>query len=347
MTIGAADPLRVAFLGTSGHALRNLLPSLPYAPTDLVALWDPDQTRAKRYGRQFGATRWFTDLDLMLSETAPDAVFVATSGYADGEPSNTSLVMRCLEAGCHVWTDKPVAASTATVDRMIALRDRVDRLVAVGAKTMHNPAYVKARAIVRDPDFGEPTSFSGRYPLRLPQPGNGSLADPNVRSCLGHIWHPIGAALLIVGPIARIERLTAPAGGGGVAVAEFAGGVVGTFHFSVGQSKTSPLERVEVVGDGSNLVVDNGVHLTWYRRADLGPYGETFSYLTDNETAPLTWQPEMSLGQLYNNNNFYQGYAPSMASFVDAVQDSRPLHVGTLEDARQILAVFEMLTAAG
>lgn len=336
-------PLRVAFLGTSGHAVRNMLPSLPYAQTELVALWDPDPVRAERFGRQFGAARWFTDLDRLLSETRPEAVFVATSGYHDGEPRNTGLVMRCIDAGCHVWSDKPIAGSTATVDRMIASRDRAGLLVAVGAKTMHSPANIKVRAIVQDPDFGRPTTFSARYPLRVPRSGISSLEDSDVRSCLGHIWHPIGAALVILGPIDYIEHLTAPTGGS-VAVAQFANGAAGTFHFSVGQSKTSPLERIEVVGDGSNVVVDNGVHVTWYRRADPGPYGQTFSYLTDNDTAPLTWQPEMSLGQLYNNNNFYQGYAPSIVSFAQAVRESRPLQFGTLEDARQVLTVFEMLT---
>lgn len=345
-TIDGEAPVRVAFLGTSGHAERNMLPSLPYAPADLVALWDPDPTRAGHFGRRFGAARWFTDLDELLSEAEPEAVFVATDGYQDGEPANTDLVLRCLDAGCHVWSDKPIAGSTATVDRMIAARDRAGRLVAVGAKTMHSPANLKARAIVADPDFGQPTTFSARYPLRTPRPGVFSLDDPDVRSCLGHIWHPIGAALVIVGPIDHIDHLTAVGSGGSVAVARFANGAVGTFHFSVGQSKTSPLERVEVVGDGSNVVIDNGVHVTWYRRADLGPYGKTFSYLTDNATAPLTWQPEMSLGQLYNNNNFFQGYAPSMVSFVHAIRESQPLPFGTLEDARHVVAVFEMLTAS-
>ena len=54
--------LRTAFLGTSGHAFRNFLPSLPYAPLELVALWDTDAGRAEAFARQFGAPRWYTDV---------------------------------------------------------------------------------------------------------------------------------------------------------------------------------------------------------------------------------------------------------------------------------------------
>jgi predicted dehydrogenase len=335
--------LRVAFLGTSGHAFRNYLPSLAYAPVDLVALWDPDARRAEAFARQFGASSWYTNLDALLQQTTPAAVLIGVEGFDGDEPLAAGLMARCLEAGCHVWTDKPVAAHVSTVHDLIALRDRVDRLAAVGAKTMHNPAYVKTREIVRDPAFGRPTSFSARYPLHVPRHPQTPLTDKAARSCLNHIWHPIGVALLTLGPIESIAFLPAPTGGGGVAAATFSGGTVGTFHCAAGQAQTSFLERLEIVGEGSNVVVHNAAHLTWYRPGRVGDYGRTPSYLTGNDIGPLTWQPELSLGQLYNNNNFMQGYAQSVIAFVDAVMNNLPLSQGTLEDAIEILRVFEML----
>ena len=40
--------LRTALLGTSGHAYRNFLPSLPYASVELVGIWDPDISQAEK-----------------------------------------------------------------------------------------------------------------------------------------------------------------------------------------------------------------------------------------------------------------------------------------------------------
>ena len=54
----------------------------------------------------------------------------------------------------------------------------------------------------------------------------------------------------------------------------------------------------------------------------------------------------MSLGQLYNTNNFVQGYAQSLLEFVDAVRGVHPLQFGTLEDALEVLDVFASLTGA-
>jgi predicted dehydrogenase len=335
--------LRVAFLGTSGHAFRNFLPNLPYLPIELVALWDSDAERAAAFARQFGAARSYTDLDRLYAEAAPDAVMIGVEGFDGDEPRNVALMTRALESGCHAWTDKPLAASVAAARRLIALRDRLGKMAGVGIKTMFYPAHAKARQIIADPAFGRPASFTTRYPLHIPSRSGLPASDAAARSCLGHLWHPFGTALALIGPLASLCIEPAPRGNGGVALARFRNGTVGTFHFSAGQSAMSPLERTEIVGDGANVVIENALRLTYYRKGSVGPYGRTASFFGDNDAAPLAWEPEMSLGQLYNSNNFIQGYAPSMAAFIEAVLAGTPLGQGTLEDAVEVLKVYELL----
>lgn len=342
----ALGRLRVAFLGTSGHALRNYLPSLPYAPVELVAQWDPDAGRAEAAARQFGAPRWYTEVDRLLDEARPDAVLIAAEGFDGDEPVAAGLMARALVAGCHAWTDKPLAATVATARHLIALRDRVRRVAGVGMKTMFYPALEQARAIVAQPGFGRATTATIRYPLHVPAAAGTPLSDGASRNCLNHIWHPFGAALLVLGPIERLTFEPAQAGGGGIAIARFVEGAVGAFHFNAGRSGTSPLESFEVVGEGANLVLDNAVRLTYYRRGSPGPYGRTPSFITTPEQAPLVWEPEMSLGQLYNLNNFFQGYAPSIIAFATAALGGPPLGEGTLEDAVEVLKAFEALRTA-
>jgi predicted dehydrogenase len=335
--------LRVAFLGTSGHAFRNFLPNLPYLPIELVALWDPDPSRGSAFARQFGAAQSYTDLDRLYAESAPEAVMIGVEGFDEDEPCNVALMTQALEAGCHAWTDKPLAASVAAARRLIALRDRAGKIAGVGIKTMFYPAHVKARRIITDPAFGRPVSFTTRYPLHIPSQSGLPTSDSAVRSCLGHLWHPFGTALALIGPLATLCIEPAVSGNGGVAMARFRGGTVGTFHFSAGQSAMSPLERTEVIGEGANLVIENALRLTYYRKGSVGPYGRTASFFSDNDSAPLVWEPEMSLGQLYNSNNFIQGYAPSMSAFAEAALGGAPLIIGTLEDAVEVLKVYELL----
>ena len=337
--------MRTAFLGTSGHAFRNFLPSLPYAPLELVALWDTDAGRAEAFARQFGAPRWYTDVDRLLDEADPEAVLIAAEGMDGDEPRNTGLMARCLERGCHAWTDKPLATSAAGAARLIEIRDRVGKVAGVGIKTMFYPTYQRVREIVRDPAFGRPVSMTVRYPLHVPHRADLPATDRGVRSCLGHLWHPFGAALAVIGPIEHLYVEAAHAGGGGVAIARFVQGTVGAFHFSAGRSGTSPLEFLEVVGEGANVTVENAARLTYYRPGSPGSYGRCPSFLTEAGQAPLVWEPELSLGQLYNNNNFIQGYAPSIIAFAQAALGSAPLACGTLEDAREVLKIFDALRA--
>ncbi len=335
--------LRVAFLGTSGHAFRNFLPNLPYLPIELVALWDPDPARGSAFARQFGAARSYADLDRLYAETAPEAVMIGVEGFDQDEPRNVALMTQALEAGCHAWTDKPLAASVAAACRLITLRDRMGKVAGVGIKTMFYPAHAKAREIIADPAFGQVVSFTTRYPLHIPARPGLATSDPVVRSCLGHLWHPFGTALALLGPLASLCVEPAPSGDGGVALGRFRNGAVGAFHFSAGQSAMSPLERTEVVGEGVNLVIENAMRLTYYRKGTVGPYGRTPSFFGPDDSAPLAWEPEMSLGQLYNSNNFIQGYAPSMAAFAEAALGGDPLTLGTLEDAVDVLKVYELL----
>ena len=53
------------------------------------------------------------------------------------------------------------------------------------------------------------------------------------------------------------------------------------------------------------------------------------------------WEPECSLGQLYNNNLFYLGYVPEILHFCDSVLAGTPPTKGTLQDAARIMALFE------
>ena len=338
--------LRVAFLGTSGHGFRNFLPTLPFAPVELVALWDDDRSRGEAMARTFGAGAYYADLDRLLSEARPEAVLIAAEPAGREGPDNARLMARCLEAGCHAWTDKPLASTAAAVRELIALRGRTGKVASVGIKTMYYPAHQKVRQIVGEAEFGRAVSLTVRYPLHVPQHAGAPLEDREVRSCLGHLWHPFGASLVVLGRMTRILLQPASAGGGGVALATFAQGAVGAFHFAAGQAGTSPLERLEVVGEGANVVVENATRVTAYRRGSPGPYGRTPSYLTGADQAPLVWEPELSLGQLYNTNSFIQGYAQSIIAFVAAALGEAALEWGTLEDGLEILKIFEALRAS-
>ena len=188
----------------------------------------------------------------------------------------------------------------------------------VGFKKMFFPAIEKAKGIIGGDDFGTPRSIYLRYPQGLP-PEEQRQDDRCMAGFLDHIVHPASIMIYLMGPVHSLYFLREEWSGGTVASIRFRSGAIGTLHLTAGQSGASPLERVEVIGDGANVVVDNGVHVTYYRKAFRGHYGRTPSYLVSDEQAPLFWEPEFSLGQLYNKNLFMLGYAQEVLHFCECV----------------------------
>ncbi len=335
-----AERIPCAFIGAGGHSYRNVYPSFQYAPVELLAVCDLDVARAREYTRKFGAARAYADHHEMLERERPAAVFIVTGYDDDGRVQATRLALDCLAAGAHVWMEKPTAASLEEVHRLRAASATADRFVMTGLKKVFTPAMEKTKAIISSPEFGAVSSIAVRYPQSLPPPERRhDLRE--MRGFLDHIYHPAAILSYLMGPVSRFSHEWEPVGGGSTASLRFASGAVGTLHLAAGGAATSPLERVEVIGEGANVVVDNSVRLTYYRRGGRLPYGRAPSYVVDDEYAALTWEPEFSLGQLYNKNLFYLGYVPEILHFCESILTKTPPAKGTLEDAGAIMELFE------
>lgn len=332
--------LRAAFIGAGGHSFRNVYPTFQYAPIDLVAVCDRHEELAAAFARQFGAIASYRDHHEMLSREKPDVVFIVTSYDEEGRPQATRLALDALESGCHVWMEKPTAASVADVQALLDASRRVGRFVMTGLKKTFFPSIVKAKSIITSEEFGRVASLAIRYPQRMPPfDQRGNLTK--VRGLLDHIYHPASIIHELMGPVETFSYQWESISGGSLTNFTFTSGAIGTLHMPGGGSGTSPLERVEVVGEHASVVVDNGVKVTYYRPAQRPAYGRSASYLVDNDVAPLFWEPEFSLGQLYNKNIFYLGYVQEVLHFCDSVLMGTPPTKGTLEESMEIVKLFE------
>jgi len=332
--------IRCAFIGAGGHSYRNVYPTFQYAPVDLVAICDLDESRAGEYARIFGASRHYVDHHEMLAREKPEAVFIVTSYDQSGRVQATDLALDCLAAGAYVWMEKPTAASVAEIQQLMDAERGADRFVMTGLKKIFTPAMAKAKAIVTSEEFGGVASLTVRYPQGLP-PAEDRADLRKMRGFLDHIYHPGAVVHHLGGPITRFSYEWDPRCGSSVASLRFASGAVGSLHLAAGSAVTSPLERVEVVGRGANLVIDNGVRLSYYRPGARRRYGRSPSFIVDDDVAPLVWEPEFSLGQLYNKNLFYLGYVPEVTHFCESVLAQTPPEKGTLGDALAIMQLFE------
>jgi len=342
--------IRAGFIGCGSHSFRNVYPTFQFAPVELVATCDLDIAKARAFAAQFGATSSYDDHRKMLDAEELDAVFVVTGYDGDGRPLYPDITVDCLEAGCHVWIEKPPAATTSEIDRMSAAAKEAGRHVLVGMKKMFFPANDKAKELAAEPDFGRVQLVLLQYPQAVPEADaiRRYLGEreslPGVRSFLDHLCHPVSLMIFLLGMPETLyyERSSSGAGGAGAATFTFESGVVATLAFTRGASTNTGMERTTIVSDsGRHITVENNLRVTYCRHPGAA-YGASPSYyLGSADEAAAVWEPEFSLGNLYNKGLFLLGYYNEVNEFARSVLEDRPPAKGTLKQARQATRIFE------
>jgi predicted dehydrogenase len=336
------DKIDVGFIGCGGHSWRNVLPALQWAPVNLVATCDLDEEKAKRAARQFGALKYYTNHLEMMSQEKLDGVFIVAGYSAECVTRHAGLAIDAMKAGCHAWIEKPPASSVAEVRDMMRVSKETGKFVLVGFKKCFYPSVEKAKEIAERRDFGTPASIYVRYPMSLP-PEEERLQKKGMHVVLDHIPHPGSLLRLFMGEIDHIYIEDERMNGGAMITVGFKSGAVGLLHLTAGQSGVSPLERLEVIGKGANVVIDNGIKLTYYRPGNRGPYGGAPSYIGPDEAAPIYWEPEFSLAVLYNKGLFLEGFAGEVSYFAECVLKNKAPKKCGLDYALEVTKLYEAL----
>jgi predicted dehydrogenase len=81
---------------------------------ELVSVWGRSENSARQLGESLGAP-WYTDLDRLVRETAPEIGIVSVKYGANGE-----VGLMAVEAGLHVLLETPIAHKLAEADAIIA-----------------------------------------------------------------------------------------------------------------------------------------------------------------------------------------------------------------------------------
>lgn len=112
--------------------------------------------------------------------------------------------------------------------------------------------------------------------------------------------------------------------------------------FTHGASNNRGMERTTLISDaGRRIVVENNVRVIYDRMVPLGYGDEPNYYQGDPEAVSTVWEPEFSLGQLYNKGLFLLGYYGEVNEFARAILGDRPIAKGTLTHAWQVTRIFE------
>ena len=110
------EPIRVAVVGTASRASYMYGPILKSLPgeVELVSVWGRSTDSARLLGKSLDAP-WYTNLDRLIRETAPQIGVVCVAYSANGE-----VGLMAVEHGLHVLLETPIAHKLSEADDIIA-----------------------------------------------------------------------------------------------------------------------------------------------------------------------------------------------------------------------------------
>lgn len=145
-------------LGWFGEKHCEALHDLPQAELHAVCTRRPE--RLKEVADRFGVAAAYTDFRELLADAAIDVVSVVTMWDQHVQPA-----VAALEAGKHVFLEKPMASTVADCDRIIAAASRATGKFMVGHICRFNPRYAAAKKQIESGKLGEIVSIYARRNL--------------------------------------------------------------------------------------------------------------------------------------------------------------------------------------
>lgn len=152
----------------------------------VVAVCDREPLMAEQLAWRYGIERHYGDYEELLERERPDVVHITTPPQ-----SHLALAARALDAGSHVYVEKPLTPTHADAVKLIEHAERAGRLLTVGYTYLYDPPAVAMRRLLADGVLGSPVHVESIYGYDLSGSfGQALLADA------GHWVHALPGGLI-------------------------------------------------------------------------------------------------------------------------------------------------------
>lgn len=252
----------IAFLGAGSFARSYLLPHLANRDgTRLLSVVTSRGFTANDVAKKYGFAQASTNPDDVLSDDAVDAVFIATR-----HDTHADLVCRSLEAGKHVFVEKPLCITEDQLERIAQIATTSPGVLQVGYNRRFSPLAVALRNTL--PPRPSPIQITYRVNAG-PLPAEHWLNDPEVGGgrLIGEGCHFIDLMQFFSGEVSSsvdISSFGRDADGCTVCYLKFPSGSQGTLIYQANAPKSLAKEYLEVFGGGRGGVLQDWRSLTLY-----------------------------------------------------------------------------------
>ena len=273
--------LNIAVWGLGSHAKNRILPLLSIMDKiKMVGVCSRDSEMVKICAEQWSCYGWNDPLQ-MLNSNEVDVVYIAT-------PIGThfSLARQAIEAGKHVWCEKPLTCSYSDTQALVLLAEEKGKILTESFMYLFHPQFQRVKKFVGD---------SKRIYSVICRFGIPNLDKPGFRNnpklCGGALWDVATyttSALLSLFPDQQVEVIFAEV-------------------LTKDSSQVDSEGRVVLrFSQGVTAYLEWGVGVAYKNEIDL--WAEDGSFFTDKIfSKPKEYQPQYRIRDLHGNENVENG----------------------------------------
>lgn len=257
----AKRPLRIGLLGASGIAEVALIaPAQETDDVEIVAVAARDPLRAEAFRARHGIATTAVDYATLITRKDIDLVYISLPNTL-----HPLWAIAALRAGKHVLLEKPAAPDVATARAMVAVADETGRRLIEAFHYRYHPLFARVLALAQSPEIGRLREVHAVIDVPVPKGignsrwdaalGGGALMD---LGCYAVHWLRTIAGEFAVTSAAIVYADTGVDESSLVAV-EFFGGATGTITCSMVPHARGRTTRLQIIGDGGEIVVRNPI----------------------------------------------------------------------------------------
>jgi predicted dehydrogenase len=203
--------VRLGVIGVGDVAQRDYLPEWRRLDgrAEVVVACGRTAVRVQDVARQFGAARWTTSFEEVVSAPDIDAIINLTPIQL-----HSTVTLAALSRGKHVYSEKPVAGSAADAETIRLQAEHSGLVVVAAPSVLLFPQLRLAGQLLAEGTLGAIHSAFGLAFAGVP-PWAGYMSDPSPYFVAGGgplydmAVYPIHALTGLLGPVRRVSALSA------------------------------------------------------------------------------------------------------------------------------------------
>jgi virulence factor len=315
-----------AFVGVGMHSIQNLYPALMHIGVGLRWIHSRTLRNAEAMASRFPGAKGTNDIENLLRDAEVKGIFLCANAGLQH-----ALALQCIQAGKHVWIEKPVAKNAAGLTSLIQAAESKNIIAVAGHQRRFAPCYLKLKQEMKNP-----LSYSYAYNV-------GAFPEGDVLSEI--FIHPIDLVQFLFGEadevqVQRTGNVDAPTF---LCLLSHRNGVKGILEMSAHGSWSQAGETLRVDTKNGIYASENFRSLTFTAHSSkiLGVPMEKI------RNTPLSSEILFSangfLPQLSQNEIVLAGFYDSLRTFAESVNGNASPGAAELNNLKGTFAMMDVI----